>query len=582
MPLLGCAAWVAFFLHSGSFGLYEDDYAFISPALGWHLSDLPRVPRYFGSWPQERPLGFALPPVLTFLGARLGDLHAVYVIAFLVLTLNSFLFYFLLRRVGSEPFALCGALAFCLFPADTTRPFLMHATGLQPSLTFLLIACLCYLAGRRFLSYVVALGSLLTYESPFMVFLAVPLLKDKWDRGLGREFLRHAAVLAAMLAAVFAIRTYAGDDRVALSTGSLFVPAKAMAGMVIGPLATIALFFYGPLTSLTRWGVEAAIVFSVSTAILSLALGRSPVTPHAAGPHLPRPRPISVTRLAAAIGASRPTRVLLAALVMLCLGYAFSFTHFPPVARFGRATSVHLAAVVGASLLVAWSCEALLRVATGYGLRSHVGLLVAVFFSLLASYGLSIQQDFARSWQNQRAFWTDVVRVCPDLTEGTVILVQHDGLPETRLILTHSWADPMIPAQLYRFPSSWTQPPQLFVVDDDWTQDVVTEGTQYRWVDPATGWPVHLQNPAASNMIFLHMAGGTSIRYDDPVTIDGMVFHPRSTPPLAAQPTWPRGPLFSLMIDEARLNAAAATLPPSPRAQAGGTGPTGFAPLRAR
>ena len=126
---------------------------------------------------------------------------------------NGFLFYFLLRRIELARVALIGAIAFVLFPADTTHILLMHALGLHTSLTFLLIASHCYLSGRKTLAYVLSLGSLLTYESPYMVFLAVPLLCRPWDRKLVKEMIRHVAVWLGILLAVVAIRAVLGEGR---------------------------------------------------------------------------------------------------------------------------------------------------------------------------------------------------------------------------------------------------------------------------------------------------------------------------------------------------------------------------------
>src|SRR5207302_4136088 len=112
-----------------------------------------RFETVFTSLPQGRPLGFFLPDLLSFIGDKLGGLPAIYLIGFLVVTLNTFLCYRLLRvRVPPAP-AVVGAAVFCLFPADTTKILLTHDFQLQPSLTFALLAALAYSAGRRPLAY---------------------------------------------------------------------------------------------------------------------------------------------------------------------------------------------------------------------------------------------------------------------------------------------------------------------------------------------------------------------------------------------------------------------------------------------
>jgi hypothetical protein len=184
LGLLALVTWVAYFLHFRQFGLYEDDYFFVGEVFGSDPSVLSQRLGYYASWPQGRPIGFLLPNVLALVGSKLGGMHALYLLGFAIVLLNSFLFYLLLSRRFSRTIAVLGALSFCLFPADTTKILLTHAFQLQPSLTFLLLASICYLDGRRLLAYLLIIGSLLSYESTFVVFFEIPLLGARWTREL--------------------------------------------------------------------------------------------------------------------------------------------------------------------------------------------------------------------------------------------------------------------------------------------------------------------------------------------------------------------------------------------------------------
>ena len=105
---------------------------------------------------------------------------------------------------------------FGLFPAITTHIFLMHAVGEEyTSLMFLLIACHCYLGGRKILAHLFSLACLLTYETPYAVFLVAPLLLRPWDKKLLKEMVMHAASWLGILLAVVAIRAMVGEGRVA-------------------------------------------------------------------------------------------------------------------------------------------------------------------------------------------------------------------------------------------------------------------------------------------------------------------------------------------------------------------------------
>ena len=163
--------WVAHYFLFRSLGLYEDDYAFISQPFGWSLSDLLGYLKVVATLPQGRPLGFFLPHALAFVAGKLGGLSVVYIVAYAIQTTNAFLFYFLLRRIGLRATAAIGALAFGLFPADTTHILLVHTLGLHSSLTFLLLASHFYVSGNRTLAHLFSLMSLITYESRLHGFL---------------------------------------------------------------------------------------------------------------------------------------------------------------------------------------------------------------------------------------------------------------------------------------------------------------------------------------------------------------------------------------------------------------------------
>src|SRR5207302_3529005 len=101
-----------------------------------------------------------------------------------------------------------------------------------------------------------------------------------------------------------------------------------------------------------------------------------------------------------------------AGLAMLVLGYGLAFTHFPPNAIVGRGTSVHLGATLGMSVIAAAAAWQLLA------LRRRVATaLIASYLAVSVGYYVTIERDFMRSWQLQRAFWRQVVDCCADLQD---------------------------------------------------------------------------------------------------------------------------------------------------------------------
>ena len=546
--------WVAHFFYFRRFGLYEDDYALVSPAMGWSLSNLfDNAETAFLIWPQGRPLNFFLPPLLSFIGSRLGGLQVTYLIAFFIVTLNAILCYRLLKRVSSQSVAIIGALTFCLYPADTTHTFLTHAFHLQPSLSLFLIANHCYLSGKRILSYLSITCALLSYESPFMPFMAIPLLKNKRDAALARELALHIAILLTILFVAYSARISLGEERVAevgLSISSLAgIAFKLASAVFIGPIVSLGLFAYGPIRTLGYWNMQLMVVFVVFLALfVRLLRGLEIAAPE---------KTINSTRsmvldciaiLRTAVRSAGVAKLFLAAVVMLCLAYVLSFTHFPPIARYGRETSVHLAAAFGGSLLFACICAVFLSVANAYRMKSYAIIALATYFSLLMAYRFSIQLDFKQAWENKRAFWSGAVANLPDMADETIVFVLDHNLPKTRYILTNSWADAITLAQIFKFPGDWKNPPRLFVVHHNWTEGVVREGDQFNWEVPTATWVSHREALPNSNVIVLEMERGKLVRRFGSLNVKGQGLELKSKPHGPAT-TWPRGPLYEYLVE---------------------------------
>ncbi|MBV9546966.1 MAG: hypothetical protein JOY61_21570, partial [Chloroflexi bacterium] len=467
--LCGMLAWLAQFHHFTQFGLYEDDYWFISEAMGKDPSYL--VTRFETAlrMPQGRPFGFFLPDLFSWLGDRLGGLPAIYLLGFLIVTLNTFLCFRLLRTRVPVAAAAAGAAVFCLFAADTTKILLTHDFQLQPSLTFALLSGIAYASGRRPLAYLLSTGALLSYENGFLPLFGLPLFvraSRAWDRSTWRELVRHAAVLVGIVVGAVIVRYLVGESRATQSIGSLseIVP-KLLGSLVIGPPRAAAAMLYMPIRQVPSWDLETAAC-AVLALVLFVALFWA----------LPRPK--GAMRDALQVGG--------AGAVMLVLGYALAFTHYPPVALVGRGTSVHLGATLGMAVLgsaCAWGLLSARRAVA-------VGVLAA-YFALAVGYYVSIQRDFVRSWQAQRAFWQDVVRCCSDLQDGTVLLYELQASDEsTTFIFTNSWGDALVLGEMLRFPAEWSNPPRLFSLTD-WQSRVEAQSDGLRWWVPAASWDEH-------------------------------------------------------------------------------------------
>ena len=524
LVLSALLVWIAQFQHLRDFGLYEDDYWFISEAMGKGPSYLvSRFVTAFTTLPQGRPFGFFLPDLLSFVGDKLGGLVAIYLLGFAVVTLNTFLCYRLLRVRVPVAAAAFGAAVFCLFPADTTKILLTHDFQLQPSLTFALLSALAYAGGRRPLAYLLSASALLSYESGFLALFAVPLCLRSWDRRLLRELVGHVLMLAVVVGGVVALRFMVGEGRATSSVAGLASVLPPLAGsLVLGPARSLAGMFYGPIKAIPTWDVEiavAALLVFIGIAVLITNAERATRNPE-------RATAIQV----AAAGA-----------VMLMLGYALAFTHFPPNALIGRGTSVHLGATLGMSVLAAGVAWLML------GIQPKLATaLLAGYVALATGYYVTIQRDFIHSWQLQRAFWQQVSACCSDLQDGTVLLYELSSTDEPTFIFANSWSDALVLGETFSFPRKWSNPPRLFSLTNDWQGRVQADGNQLRWWVPAASWDEHWEVLPQDNVILLRRgADGELARIGGQVDVAGRALElkPADTPTV-----WPPAQLYDPLL----------------------------------
>jgi hypothetical protein len=243
----------------------------------------------------------------------------------------------------------------------------------------------------------------------------------------------------------------------------------------------------------------------------------------------------------------RMWQLYLVSALMLVLAYVLSFTHYPPVASYGRATSVHLSSALGGSLLFACICAQVIEVAQKFRMRIFAIILISMYLSLIMAYRLLIQDDFVRAWQNQRSFWASVLEVAPDMREDTIIFVVNTNLRKTNFILSNSWADPIIPAQLFNFPAQWANPPRLFAVNRIWFKAMIREGNHFKWMVPTALISAHWEIIPDHNVILLEMVNGKLLRRFGPINIDGLDLNLKDMPP-DAKLNYEKGPLFDYLI----------------------------------
>jgi hypothetical protein len=536
-PILALVVWIANFWHSANFGLYEDDWNRIPTVIGLSWQQI-FTKVIFETSGQGRPFHDGLIFLFSFLGIELGGLHYAYIIGAIIITANACLFYLLLKKIYSNQFfAIAGALTFCLFPADTTRDYLTHSLGIQPSLTFLLLALHCYTSDKIKLAYPVIFLSLIAYEPVFTVFFAAPLFNRKWDAKLPRELFRHALILISIIIVTLIIRKFVGEGQVSQFGFQSIV--LLVLNPIVGSITSLAMLVYRPLETLFKLNGEVwlfcSLVF-ISCAGLFAYLKFEPL-----------PKIFSLRTLVRARGFikvpdslkpyAKPT---IAGLATLMLSYPLAMTSYG-FAISGRTTRVHVAASIGVSILSACGCSAILLTATKYNKQRLAIIAIAGFFALLVGFGLRVQQDYQLMWQHQRGFWSDLVRLCPDLTEGTVIFVEPSGLRDTRQPMPFrpsrgvsdprqikglEWELPQVLNQIYQFPASWQLKPKVYRLQSDWQAQIRSKDNLFHVsaAIPSLRDDEIERKIASTNVIWLETKTGTLTRRTEPLTISDRQF----------------------------------------------------------
>jgi hypothetical protein len=247
---------------------------------------------------------------------------------------------------------------------------------------------------------------------------------------------------------------------------------------------------------------------------------------------------------------------LLLGLAMFLTAYTFAISpeHYPPTAEFGRMTSVHLAASVGASLLFAAVCRWALDVAGRVRLGAPAAVLVAGYFAVLVGFAFVVQRGFVAAHEAQRNYWTKVVRLCPDLEEGTTVLLEGRFPNVGFYVLNSSWSDPLVLANVFQFPPSWKQPPALIRLptDGSW-RDAVEPGRENEvvWTKPlSTAGPPYVGDRLVDGKVILLRAGRDQSveRVETDLVVQGRMFHCTAEP--SFRHGFAPGPLYPLFIKD--------------------------------
>lgn len=530
----------AHFLHLQSLGLYEDDYWAIAPFLGAkNFALLDYVKYHFSIWMTGRPLNYILPAVFATYGSRLAGLDGIYLLTGLALLFNCLLVYWIARKFVSIPSALFGAAFYGLFPADTTKILLVHGAHVQTSMTFCLMAFALFLSAKpiRWLCYPVASLSLLSYESAYLPFILAPILLFTPTRAWLKRVALHLVLCLGTMAIVAAIRLSKGDSRAVSVVGNLSEAIfRSSTSLFIGPKTSGFQSIVGPYQAIARMDINGWLVALVA-ALGLLVFWRIYDDQHSGitREHLP---PASTPH---------PYRLLaLSGLIFWAASYALTLVdaHYPPICTFGRLTSVHVAGGLGAALfcvsIIEW-----IRGLLSKRLTLHFSFAVAGYIGLLASHSYSVQRGYIYAWQEEKKFWGQVLKLAPDITDHTVILVTGQQAPQGLTIGSNSWSDALILQYFFKLPPG-ADPPVLIVLPNSGTLiDIHISGDKIRW--KPFFWSGVEKDLDPSNVIVLQSDYGSLSRIDK-------VFVPSLNADLHSKPigpatVWPRSFFYLEMFE---------------------------------
>jgi len=293
--------------------------------------------------------------------------------------------------------------------------------------------------------------SLLTYESPFLIFLSAPFLVK---RKSSRQILTHGLIVSLLLLLYICLRMLAGEARVAGLSST--PPAQGFIFQVlVGPLIASGTYMQRPFAVLQDLSLSNAMILFASVLIFFVVINLSIFK--------------SQTVAAGSARAGLNLKSLaVVALVMTLLAYP-SALMLPVSLIDGRASRVHFSAVIGLSLFMACAWSFLLVRARGHSFLKKLTIFaLSTQMSLLFIFCIDIQKAYRLSWRMQQEFWSDVVRLAPDIEENTVILVKAPSLVTAgKQINPFDWSVPSVLSSIYYFPKNWSHPPRLYILKPD-------------------------------------------------------------------------------------------------------------------
>lgn len=559
--VIGLVLAGVYFHNVAKLGLYEDDYVPIAEAINWDWPQVwAKVYDRLTHWHNGRPLSDAMQYLGAYLLFGIGGLPALYVMPFALVMTAAVLLYVLTKRfLGRVPAFLAG-LTWVVLPTDTLR-LCLHGTPLvQGAVIFQLAAILLYVNRRFVWCYIAVAVGLLFHETGTLAILVAPLLSPAHPRTMVKRIALHVLCWAVAVGSVMTMRaTVMNEDRTRGVVGSPLTTVSRMVEsvqtgtwthlkLVVEKIRHVRYHMHHPVGA-----AAAAIMVGAGVYLVVHATRRRPDTSAYDDP------PAPIVRIA-----------LWTVVSVLCFAIPYmtyiTDPYWPSNHIAGRMASVHTAAGVGVSMFIAAVAGFLVKLSHARPLR-RVPLVteisvapLVVLIALLGGWGHLVQLEYVQSWQNQRQYWSTLVRMIGDIGEGTIVMVEFDkerDLEFTWIIGSHSWADSLILDRVYQFPREWSREPRVFCQKPEWWRPFLrTDNGRIYWRMPPGQWAPHEVELTSDNFILLRSQNARLHRVEGSIDLAGVQLVLKDPPPVQQEPTFPRRPLYNLLIEADELRGA--------------------------
>jgi hypothetical protein len=242
----------------------------------------------------------------------------------------------------------------------------------------------------------------------------------------------------------------------------------------------------------------------------------------------------------------RLAELAVAGVMMLPVAYLLTLT-VPAEAVAGRASRVHLAAVVGCGLLIASGVTVLYDFAQRRKAGVLALLLAVVFFTGATGVRFAVQESYREAWLAQRALWTDILRLCPDAGPDTVILLEPNGFKLPREASVIGWNVMDTLEKMFRMPEEWERKPIVAALKSNW-KFLLARGTPLEecifWMGMDSGYVGRL---GGAEYLFLEPHQGQLRRLEGELEIGGVRVRLKERGE-AMLPELERRPLYEVLV----------------------------------